>query len=574
MNSKNNIFIIFGIFFGWFFTSCDHEKDIPVKDILFSKMVLTLEVGQKDRIEATIVPENATVQTLLWRSENEGIARVADGEVTGAGKGTTIVTASTPNGSVTKQLTVIVLLPTDVGDIPVSNILLSKNVSILEAGQKDRIEATIVPANATVQTLIWHSDNESVATVDDGEITGVGEGMATVTVSTPSGSVTKQLTVIVPPRIDMDEFPVLAWDEGYPGTITVERCRIMREAGVNLNFVRKMTHITQAEIALDAARAAGIRMLIQCPELESDTRNTVERFMNHPALFGWNIADEPNIGRAPELVALGNRIKTIDNKHPVYINYYPFVDPDPTYIQMVNNFAPPLSFLSFDHYCLVVDSPDPNAPRRLYPYYYQNLEIISSEAKKLGKPFWSFALTAAHWSYPKPTLSDLHFQLYSILAYGAQGIQFFNWENVNYDDFTCAPIDHLTQQTTDVYELVKQITQEIRDLTYVFLGAKMITVRHTGTNLPRGVTRLTTLPAPVISFNTTGQGAVVSHLENGAHEYLLIVNRDVNNTVTMTVNVASAVKRILKSGEAILPGTGVQTLQVAAGDALLYTWEK
>lgn len=38
MNSKNNLYVFLGIFFGCFFASCGRTKDIPVKDILFNEI--------------------------------------------------------------------------------------------------------------------------------------------------------------------------------------------------------------------------------------------------------------------------------------------------------------------------------------------------------------------------------------------------------------------------------------------------------------------------------------------------------------------------------------------------------
>jgi hypothetical protein len=233
----------------------------------------------------------------------------------------------------------------------------------------------------------------------------------------------------------------------------------------------------------------------------------------------------------------------------------------------------PLSFLSFDHYCIVQDAP-PNGPRRLYPSYFENLEIIASEAKKANLPFWAFALAAPHWSYPAPTLSDLRFYVYSALAYGAQGIQYFNWENVNNTDFPTAPIDHNTGKTTEIYESIKQVNSEIIALTDIFLGATVISVKHTGTTIPEGTTRLSSLPIEIKSFTSSGSGTVVSLLEKGNDTYLLLVNRDVNNISTMKIEPNVPIKQVQKNGLLIDVEAGLQTHSVPPGDVLIFTWKK
>ena len=46
--------------------------------------------------------------------------------------------------------------------------------------------------------------------------------------------------------------------------------------------------------ALDIAQAAGVKLLIHCPELEREPEQTVARFRTHPALEGFHLRDEPS----------------------------------------------------------------------------------------------------------------------------------------------------------------------------------------------------------------------------------------------------------------------------------------
>jgi hypothetical protein len=205
-------------------------------------------------------------------------------------------------------------------EIPVKDILFDRLVMSLEVGQTNQFVATVIPKDADDPTLYWSSEDEKIAEVNDnGEVRGISVGSVTIFVTDKNRSVSKSLAVIVTSDdTSSEKFPILAWDEGYPGEITVERCKVMKEAGITHNFVRKMTNAAQVQIALDAALSAGIKMLIYCPELESNTRTTVERFMNHPALAGYNLHDEPNRETYPIYGALGKAIKAIDDKHFCY----------------------------------------------------------------------------------------------------------------------------------------------------------------------------------------------------------------------------------------------------------------
>ncbi len=58
--------------------------------------------------------------------------------------------------------------------------------------------ATVAPANATVKTVSWDSDDDEVATVDgSGKVVGVAAGTATITVTTADGDFTDTCEVTV-----------------------------------------------------------------------------------------------------------------------------------------------------------------------------------------------------------------------------------------------------------------------------------------------------------------------------------------------------------------------------------------
>ena len=78
--------------------------------------------------------------------------------------------------------------------------LNSTELAMQVGGVTQTLIATVTPANATNQNVSWHSDNEEVATVENGVVTAVGEGEATITVTTEDGShtATCDVTVTVP----------------------------------------------------------------------------------------------------------------------------------------------------------------------------------------------------------------------------------------------------------------------------------------------------------------------------------------------------------------------------------------
>ncbi len=94
---------------------------------------------------------------------------------------------------------IIPVVSTSCGEVHVSSVSLDKTSTTIGIGDAKTLSATILPENATDKTVIWSSNNESVATVDaNGTITAVAEGTATITVTTNDGdkAVTCKVNVI------------------------------------------------------------------------------------------------------------------------------------------------------------------------------------------------------------------------------------------------------------------------------------------------------------------------------------------------------------------------------------------
>ncbi len=84
--------------------------------------------------------------------------------------------------------------------VAVTGVTLNTNALTLKVGQTSTLVATIAPANATNRNLTWTSDHPGSATVNNGVVTAVGKGTATITVTTEDGSFTDTclVTVTVP----------------------------------------------------------------------------------------------------------------------------------------------------------------------------------------------------------------------------------------------------------------------------------------------------------------------------------------------------------------------------------------
>ena len=79
----------------------------------------------------------------------------------------------------------------------VTKVELNKTSLTLNVGDEETLIPTITPDNATNKNVTWSSDNENVATVENGKVTAVGAGEATITVTTEDGSFTAICTITV-----------------------------------------------------------------------------------------------------------------------------------------------------------------------------------------------------------------------------------------------------------------------------------------------------------------------------------------------------------------------------------------
>lgn len=368
------------------------------------------------------------------------------------------------------------------------------------------------------------------------------------------------------------QIPVKAWIGPPTEQTNIQRFRELAACGFTMNF-SIYPNAGAVQRALDVGKATGVKVFVYCPELESDTERTVRRFMNHPALAGYHLKDEPPVSDFPRLAAWAKRVQKVDKKHGIYINLMPnhaTVEQMgvPTYREYVNRFlaAVPVPYLSWDQYPVVG-----NITR---PEYYENLEICAAAAARKRIPMWAFSLAVAHGPYPIATVPHMRYQVFSNLAYGVQGIQFFTYWVPPKDpkwNFHQAPIERDGKRTV-VYNRVKQVTSEIRGLSPVFLGAKVVNVGHTG-KLPKG-TRRYTARKPITGVTTKGDGAVVSLLQNGSKRYLAIVNRDINRQLPLTVSLDGS-KRVFEvdkqSRERPVRGKSWQRT-LAPGDLALLSW--
>jgi hypothetical protein len=166
--------MIFATAFGMQSCSDDEPEYVKVTGITVTPDNAMLMAGDTITLVANVFPRLASDKNVIWKSDNLSVATVDDnGVVTAIAEGVAnISVTSVGNSEKTKTCVVTV----------VRSFSISLNVNSLSIPVEatNTLVATIVPDNVS-QEVKWTSDNTGVATVQDGVVTAISPGTATIT---------------------------------------------------------------------------------------------------------------------------------------------------------------------------------------------------------------------------------------------------------------------------------------------------------------------------------------------------------------------------------------------------------
>lgn len=178
------------------FSSCsDDSANEPFKElqINLSKEDAIIEIGSTIRLTAGFSPADASNKAHTWTSENPQIATVDEsGIVTGVSVGTTkiVATALANNATATCIVEVVDKI------IAVASVTLNSSKETITVGSTTQLTATIKPATATDKKIVWRSNDNSVASVDEnGLVKGLSVGSANITALAGGKSAVCAITV-------------------------------------------------------------------------------------------------------------------------------------------------------------------------------------------------------------------------------------------------------------------------------------------------------------------------------------------------------------------------------------------
>lgn len=193
--------------------NCTVTVDAPLKSIVPTNDAIELVKNQKATITYTLDPEDTTSdQTVTFSSLSTDVATIdaSTGEVTAVKAGDAVIRL-TGAGGITADVKVTVT------EIPIDQVILDKQNTIVEKGQTTELTASVRPDDNTDddQTITWKSSDESIATVsstktDSGEAVTINAtdkgGTVTITATAWNGT-EANCTVTVPVHIESVSLP-------------------------------------------------------------------------------------------------------------------------------------------------------------------------------------------------------------------------------------------------------------------------------------------------------------------------------------------------------------------------------
>jgi hypothetical protein len=199
---------------------------------------------------------------------------------------------------------------------------------------------------------------------------------------------------------------------------------------------------------------------------------------NSPACWGYTLRDEPSAEDFPALRKRSDEIHKFRPGRIAYINLFPdYADNErlgtANYEEHLRRFVEEVKpdVLSMDHYPRF--KPDGDGRDG----YCRNLEAMRKASLEANIPFWNFFNTMPYGPHTDPTESQLRWQIYTSIAFGAKGVLYFCYYTPLSPEFPKGgAIIGRDGRPTRHYDQARRINGEIKNL-----GPTLMQLTSTGT---------------------------------------------------------------------------------------------
>lgn len=209
--------------------------------------------------------------------------------------------------------------------------------------------------------------------------------------------------------------------------------------------------------------------------------NEIRLYASSPALSGVLFLDEPNAKYFDAIGAFYQRFNELYPGKLAYVNNLPYEAVAGSgysrYEDYLNAFLDKTGsrFWSYDNYPLLnYDPSQPDYKCEAIDFYY-NLDLVRSATLQRRIPFWCFAQALSYDNHRSPSREDLRWDVFSNLAFGAKGIQYFCYFTPGQDSYGEGLVSRSGVETAR-YAYAQELNREIKTYTPYLLNADAIGV--------------------------------------------------------------------------------------------------
>ena len=318
--------------------------------------------------------------------------------------------------------------------------------------------------------------------------------------------------------------------------------QLMKEAGLNVAGFCTVQEAEQVRAAglscfVSDRRANGYDWQKMPPddEIRKNLTALAGEVRNNPSVLGFYLRDEPSARLMPGLGHVASLLRGVMPAAWSYVNILPVygnraywgVDDYETYVRrFIETVHPP--FISYDNYALFGgEMRDP---------FFTNLEVVHRLALEARIPFWNCILADAHYDYMEPSDATFNIQVYSTLAYGGRGIEYYTYFTGLGQNHRLGPIDQFGHRT-ETWDMLRRINLQIHAL-----APTLIHLRSTGVyyspSVPFGCKPLSEsrlvegidMAAPALRIAPPARFLEGEFVDDKGRPYLMVVNRDLQHS--------------------------------------------
>ena len=165
---------------------CEVTVVQPVMGIQLANNELELEEDESIKIQASVLPANATNKDVNWTSSDVSVVMVSpDGTVYAIKPGQATIMATTVDGG----FVALCKIKVKAKEIIATSIQITPTSRTIAIGETIQLDALLEPENVTNANLRWTSSNPNIATVDsNGLVKAISEGSTQIIATTIDGS--------------------------------------------------------------------------------------------------------------------------------------------------------------------------------------------------------------------------------------------------------------------------------------------------------------------------------------------------------------------------------------------------